>query len=87
MKRYCPKCRQEMKCVGFGVAGSIYVCRHCHHEWIIEKKPKMFSVLLHKTGAVSIDGIHYGISTEIAQYFTGDKEISKRPEGYEEEQN
>lgn len=78
MKRYCPKCRQEIKSVGTNAAGSIYVCRHCYLEWVIEKKPKIFSVKFHKAGAVSIDGIHYDASTEIARFFTGDKEKRKK---------
>lgn len=69
MERYCPKCKQEMKNVGISGCGKIYVCCHCNTEWVIEKSGEI-SIKFHKTGAVSIDHIRYGPSTEIAQYFT-----------------
>jgi hypothetical protein len=68
MTMYCPDCRHEIQCVGINGCGKIYVCGHCNIERVIGKKEDV-SIRFHKTGAVSIDWIRYGPSTEIARFF------------------
>jgi transposase-like protein len=40
MKYYCPECREKMEQIGSSGCGCVYVCNHCHVEWVLQKRPE-----------------------------------------------